>query len=218
MGGAISQMVDGKERIVAYWSKTLKPTERNYSTVECENLAIVNIVENFRHLLMGRRFTVRTDQHSLKFLGNQSSLKKVSHRIERWRMRLQVFSFSIEYIQGSKNTLADMLSRLDDPDSDPNPTSLPDDDDSIIIASASCPGPTLQEIRSNSAQDSVLKTVSLHLKSGWPEKNSLPSALCRFFKERTRLSEKDGILFYDDRIIVPLESQNSVLSALHTGH
>ncbi len=113
-------------------------------------------------------------------------------------MRLQVFSFSIEYIQGSKNTLADMLSCLDDPDSDPNPTSLPDDDDLIIVASASCPGPTLQEIRSHSAQDSVLKMVSLYLKSGWPEKNSLPSALQRFFKARTHLSEKDGILFYDD--------------------
>ncbi len=52
-GGAISQITDGKEWIVAYWSKTLKLAERNYSTVERKNLTIINILENFQHLLLG---------------------------------------------------------------------------------------------------------------------------------------------------------------------
>ena len=47
IGGILSQVQDGQERVIAYWSQQLQKAERNYSTIECEALAVVGAVKEF---------------------------------------------------------------------------------------------------------------------------------------------------------------------------
>jgi len=212
-------MVDGKERVVGYWRKVLDPAERNYSTVERECLAMLKMMERYRHLLLGRHFTARTDQASLVFLGMKTSKKIVSRRIKRWNLRLDEFRpFDVEHIPGKQNTLADMLSRLESENPAQVPPTLPDDDDSIIIAGMELSSLTVEDIRRETLSDPVLQDVAKYMKTHWPDKSALNGDQKRFFRERNCLSEKDGLLFYGDRLIIPKSCRHRILTMLHSGH
>lgn len=108
LGGALTQVIDGEERVIAYVSRTLNAAEKNYSVSEKECLAIVFAIEKLRPYLGGFHFTVISDHMSLKWL---NSIKSPSGRIARWAVFLQQFDFEVQYRKGSMNQLADSLSR-----------------------------------------------------------------------------------------------------------
>lgn len=100
-------------RPVAYYTRTLSMSERHYPSIEKEAAAIVESLRKWRHLLLGRHFTVITDQQSVKFMfskGNGNRIK--NEKLLRWRIELSSFNFDIEYRQGKENVCADALSRL----------------------------------------------------------------------------------------------------------
>ncbi|XP_033314702.1 uncharacterized protein LOC117214918 [Bombus bifarius] len=71
-GAILMHRVEGKNRVVEYYSKRTSPAESRYHSYELETLAVVNAVKHFRHYLHGREFLVVTDCNSLK----ASSYKK----------------------------------------------------------------------------------------------------------------------------------------------
>ena len=100
---------------VAYYSRSLKSAEKNYSVVEQECLAIVEALKRFRHYLLGRRFQILTDHKPLEWLANQKSIG----RLWRWAVILQEYDFIVKYRQGKENNNADALSRILSIDGEP---------------------------------------------------------------------------------------------------
>ena len=69
LGAILSQLHDdGREQVVAYASRALLKTERNYSVTRRELLAVITFVSHFRLYLLGNTFQLRTDHNSLKWL------------------------------------------------------------------------------------------------------------------------------------------------------
>ena len=108
MGAVLSQVQEGHERVIAYWSRQLDKAQRHYSTIEREALAAVAAIKEFLPYLYGFRFTLITDHNPLTSL---KGLRDVSGRLARWSLFLQQFDFTVQYCPGSRNNVADALSR-----------------------------------------------------------------------------------------------------------
>ena len=113
-GGVLSvKGEDGKWRPVAFISKSLNDTERNYKIHDKKMLAVIRCLEAWRHFLEGARtkFKIWTDHKNLEyFMTNQ--------KLNRWQMRwvlfLSRFDFILKHVPGSRMGKADGLSRRPD--------------------------------------------------------------------------------------------------------
>ncbi|CAH8627089.1 unnamed protein product [Dicrocoelium dendriticum] len=110
IGAVLSQKgTDGVERVVSYGSRSLTSRERNYCTTRKEMLALVFFIKQNRHYLLGRKFVVRTDHQSLRWLQN---FKDPEGQIARWQEQLQEYDFECQHRPGAKHANADALSRI----------------------------------------------------------------------------------------------------------
>ena len=108
VGGWIGQEFDDGIHPCVYFSKKMNPAQLVYPTHEQELLALVSLCKKYSYLLRGVKFVARTDHQALKFLQIQ---EKLSYRQARWLMALQEFDFTVEYLPGKFNNVADYLSR-----------------------------------------------------------------------------------------------------------
>jgi hypothetical protein len=51
----LSQEIGGKERLIAYASRTLTKAKKRYCVTRKEMLAVVHFIKHFRHYLYGRQ-------------------------------------------------------------------------------------------------------------------------------------------------------------------
>ena len=108
-GAVLSQIQDGQEKVIAYGSKSLSKTQRNYCTTMRELLACVVFMKQFHHYLWGRRFLLRTDHASLKWLVN---FREPEGMLARWLAVLSNYDFEVQHRKGSLHSNADGLSRI----------------------------------------------------------------------------------------------------------
>jgi RNase H-like domain found in reverse transcriptase/Gypsy protein len=102
-------LANSNGRPVAYASRTLNKAEKNYSTTDIELLAIVWAVQKYRPYVFGRYFEIYTDHRPLVYLFSQAD---PSSRLNKFRMVLMEYIFSITYLKGKDNAVADALSRI----------------------------------------------------------------------------------------------------------
>ena len=108
LGACMMQEYEGMKHPVMYASKKMLPREQNYSVGDREALAIVWAVNKFYRYLYGQHFILESDHRPLEYL--QTSHSK-NPRIMRWSLSLQPYRYTVKYIKGSDNVVADYLSR-----------------------------------------------------------------------------------------------------------
>ena len=110
LGAVLYQEQQDGKRVIAYASRVLSKTERNYPAHKLEFLALKwAVTEKFHDYLYGHQFTVLTDNNPLTYVLTSAKLDATGHR---WLAALSTYNFSIKYIPGKANTDADGLSRL----------------------------------------------------------------------------------------------------------
>ncbi|XP_062526266.1 uncharacterized protein LOC134199436 [Bombyx mori] len=117
----LSQGQIGKDRPIAFASRTLNKAECNYTVTEKECLAVIFGTKIFRPYIYGHHFTVITDHKPLEWLFR---CKDPGSRLVRWRLILEEFEYDIKYKKGKLNTNADALSRF--PVNPIQPVNLPE--------------------------------------------------------------------------------------------
>ena len=108
LGAVLSQVQGGEEKVIAFHSKSLSKSERNYCVTRKELLAVVVAVKTYHHYLCGRQFLVRTDHGALKWL---LKFKNPEGQLARWLELLGSYDFNIQHRSGICHGNADALSR-----------------------------------------------------------------------------------------------------------
>ena len=111
LGAVLSQEQDGQQRVIAYASRRLRPSEKNmdnYSSMKLELLALKwAVTHKFRSYLLGSKTTILTDNNPLSHLATA----KLGAVEQRWAAELANFDIEIKYRPGKNNASADALSR-----------------------------------------------------------------------------------------------------------
>jgi len=104
---------DDRWRPVAYISKSLSDTEKNYEIHDKEMLAVIKCLEAWRYFLEEAwiKFEVWTDHKNLEYF---MSSQKLNRRQAQWALFLSRFNFKLVYISGTKMEKANGLSRWPD--------------------------------------------------------------------------------------------------------
>jgi len=112
-GVLLMECGDGLWRPVAFLSKSLNETERNYKIHDKEMLAIIRELEAWRHLLEGAqyKFEIWTDHKNLEYF---MKAQKLNRRQARWALYLSQFDFILKHVAGTKMGKMDGLSRRTD--------------------------------------------------------------------------------------------------------
>ncbi len=111
LGAWIGQENEDKSiQYLSFASRSLSKSEKKYSATKKELLAIVWSLQKFRTYLTGRRFTLYTDHRALVFLFTQT----LNNMMQNWYDTLVSFDFDVVHVAGTKNILADALSRKDE--------------------------------------------------------------------------------------------------------
>lgn len=94
VGGVLLQDTGTELLPVAFESKRLNRAERNYSARDREQLALVHATHKWRHYLLGRPVTVRTDHRPLLY---PLKLEFMKGRHHRWEEQLAQFNLHLVY-------------------------------------------------------------------------------------------------------------------------
>ena len=210
----IGAVLEQEGHPIAYASRSLTPSERQYSVIERECLAAVFAVKQFRHYLLGRPFSLHTDHQPLQWL----SAQKMEGRLCRWALALQEFDFEIKYRRGSANGNADALSRVPAVEVEAGDT---------CSATLITPELTTDRIRKEQQKDAVLQQVTKHLTSrnGTSKPNWKQFPLKRYLHLLKQLHMIEGVLCrrfvpgpLEEVITVPVMPTSLQLEILRSCH
>ena len=92
LGAVLSQIIDNKECVVAYASRTLTKAEGKYCATRREMLALVWGVRQYCPYVYGQSFTIRTDHNTLRWLQN---FQDPEGQVARWLEVLSEYTFKV---------------------------------------------------------------------------------------------------------------------------
>ena len=219
LGAALVQ--SGKP--VAYASSTMTKSEKdNYAQIEKECLAIVNAMYRWDQWLYGHpSILVETDHKPLESI-LKHPIAQAPKRLQKMMLKLQRYSFTVQYRKGSTMWLADTLSRA------PLPRNLESSDKFEIFASEVAitetkperiTDPTFDLIKQATNEDPILCHLIPYIRHGWPEEKSmLPVELAPFWTYRSELTSTSSVIYKGTKILIPTVMRPRMLEKLHTSH
>ncbi|RDX89304.1 Retrovirus-related Pol polyprotein from transposon 17.6, partial [Mucuna pruriens] len=111
------ELVGKQSHVIAYASRTMDPSQLNYTTTKKEPLTIVFALDKFRSYMLGSKIIIFSDHAALWFLLKKPDTKL---RLIQWMLLLQKFDIKVRDKKGAENSVADHLSRIER-ENDPMP-------------------------------------------------------------------------------------------------
>ena len=200
---------------LAYSSRALTPTEKNYAQIEKELLAIVFSVEKWHQYAFGRHVFIQSDHKPLETIFNKP-LSSAPRRLQGMMLRLQGYDLTVKYTRGKDLVLADTLSRA-------FLQNVPTKQEEFEMINAVNLLPIrperLNKLKAETKRDSTLQELMRTILDGWPtDKALLPLSLTLYFTFRDELTIQDGLIFKGERVLVPQSLRREMMQAIHATH
>lgn len=229
LGAALMQ----NDQPIAFASRALTSTEKNYAQIEKECLAIVFACEHFNQYIFGRDIIhVQSDHKPLQSIFNKPLLS-APKRLQRMLLRLQRYRLEVKYKKGTEMYIADMLSRAYLPlksvkeatndceifEVQQQERSRKSFEEINFASGLNVTKKRLQEVRRQTQHDEALQTLKSIILTGWPEqKEEVPVNIREYWHYRDELTVQDGILYKGCRIIIPKGMHRQMLARIHSSH
>ena len=211
----------GNLQPVAYISRSMTPTERRYAQIEKEALAFTWACERLADYLVGMEFHIQTDHKPLVPLFSSKHLEELPLRVQRFRMRMMRFRFTISHVPGKDLIIADALSRAPVTTPSAADEALQQETTSYVdsvIQNLPASEKRLQEIKQRQEADGACRQIAEFCQSGWPEKNSLSPEVKPYFPVSAELTVENGLLLRGSRIVIPPPLRKTLLDRIHSSH
>lgn len=112
IGAVLSQVQDGKERVILYAARKLTPAQSNYSPTKGELFGALYFMKLFNFYLAGKKFIMRTDHQALKHVRNMDPPLEQGVLV-RWMDCLSNYDFEVIHRSGKSHGNCDSLSRAE---------------------------------------------------------------------------------------------------------
>ncbi|XP_018403211.1 PREDICTED: uncharacterized protein LOC108780116 [Cyphomyrmex costatus] len=222
IGSALIQEDEHKERkVVAYASRMLTNSEKKYSQIEKEALALTCAVEHFKDFVTGIDITLETDHKPLVQILLSKPLDELTPRLQRIRMRLMRYNYKVTFVPGKQLVLADCLSRNPVVGIDETGKEFTEEIDHYIrFVTDHLPVTQnfLQKIKIKQGKDASCAKLKEYCLNKWPLKDRLPDKLRTYYQFKDKISFSNGFLMLDTRLIISPPLQRELLLRLHEGH
>jgi hypothetical protein len=177
IGGVLSQVQGGLERVICYGAKKLSSSQANYSATKGELFAIIYFLRHWRYYLQYRRFKLRTDHRALTWI---KTMEAPTGMVSRWLDTLANFDFEVVYRKGTQHGNADGLSRA--PHAEPMEEEAPDE---VIGAIGESPRTEEMEV-DDDIEEIDTSTMEEVLMSGTDSPYTIPRTMEQWASEQLR--------------------------------
>ncbi|GFT36785.1 uncharacterized protein K02A2.6 [Nephila pilipes] len=207
-----------KGQPVSFVSRSLTNSKKNYAQIEKELLVIVFSFEKYHNFVYGRKDAIQSD-HKLLMAIVKKPMHKISSRMQRMILKLLHYDFEINYVPRNQMFLADILSRAF-----PVNETVRDDPEMLnIVHTVSKHLPMsekrLAQFKKETELDPELKIVVKYIKEGWPKSyKSVDISVKTYYKIKNNLYNQEGLLFSNEKLIVPYSLRKDMLKLIHEAH
>ena len=210
IGAVLGQMDErtGKVRPIDYFSSSLSPSQRNYSAGQLEAWAAIAAIRKWAVYLKGAIGVVlHTDHSPLKWILSQKDPKPT---FTRWLMELQGMPLRIETRAGKNNIVADCLSRKAHREIDETVNTEEEFEEKVYKVGTR---EALQKrIERKQNEDDVIRNALGQLQRDGEV------SMGQLKRSQNKMKVANGILLFEDRIVVPQQLRLEVLEAVHAQH
>ena len=207
-------------------SRFTTSAESRYAPIEGEALAVADALEKTRFFVLGcTDLTVVVDHKPLvKVLGDRSLADMPNARLRNLKEKTLRFKFVVRYLPGVKNRVPDATSRYPAGDAIGLPlrddTAVDESGSIAVTAVSAIRSITWDHIREATASDPAMHQLLEMVEDGSvpQQRQDMPEAIRGFHTIRDGLYTSDGVVLYDQRVIVPPRLRAEALSSLHSAH
>jgi hypothetical protein len=163
----------------------------------------------------------------IKLLGDRRLDEIDNPRLFRLKQRTLMWKFKMEYQPGVHNHVADAVSRRPNRFAELASIDMQEDEDlmeELIVAGIGNDldrfyAVTWDVVKEASEKDPAISLLASCVKAGFPsQKNETPPEITEFWDHRHGLNVIDGVVLYNDRIVIPAALRERVLENLHSAH
>ena len=202
---------------VAFASRALSKTERRYSQIEKETLAVVYASERFNQFVYRRRFLVESDHKPLQSIFKHN-INKAPPRTQCLLLHLQKYDIDLIFSLGNSIPVSDALSRAYLPNTEEGDKSL-EYQVHLLVSNLPVSEPKLRGIQNATENDQVLQKLRKLILDGFRDsKKSMPPKLFPCVQVRSELSIAEGLIYKGDEIVIPFALRKEIKERIHMGH
>ena len=203
-------------------SRFLTGAEQRYAAIEGEALAVAWGLEQTKYFTQGcPNLVVATDHKPLvKIFGDRTLDEIKNTRLFRLKQRTLPWRFIIEHLPGITNLAADAASRYPNPASSVAHITVADQSEHLMLAAISNEAESITTVSwellaEETRKDKMLSALFMAIQD---EFSGTYDDLAEFIRYRDSLYISEGVILYQDRVVVPSSLRGTILQGLHAAH